>query len=499
MSRRSSRSLRERIGLGLRVPPARGTRTLRGRQTRRAPLPVAPAIVAVVALAVTVVAAALALSPSRDAAGLRQAVPRQAVPQRKVATHRGSSVPAPTAANAKPGASVGGAATGGTPSGSRRGGASGTDGSLSLAQMLGRMIVARFAGPYPPASFLTAIEAGRIGGVILFADNVAGGPDRTRAMLERLQVAARRAGNWPLLIMTDQEGGEVRRLSWAPPTLAPSAMRTSAIARRQGEITGDALREAGVNVDLAPVADVERVSGSFLGTRSFGSTPVVVAKRACAFAEGVASAGVAFTLKHFPGLGRALTSTDVQPTTIEATRDALREDYRAYRVCGGERGALVMVSSAGYPSLTGTSAPAVLSQEIYRQELPFATGGTEPVTISDDLQTAAIVNEVTPAQRAINDGLDLLMYAQTESGSSSAYERLLAVARSNGVDRIRLELANEAIATLKQWIAGQGAATAASATEASAEEASAEEAPYHEYTGGEPVTITPSTHSRAGG
>ena len=86
-------------------------------------------------------------------------------------------------------------------------------------------------------------------------------------------------------------------------------------------------------MDLAPVADVERVSNSFLGTRSFGSDPSVVESRACAFAQGLQSEGVAYTLKHFPGLGRATSSTDTGPVTIDASATEIRHDYLPYSAC----------------------------------------------------------------------------------------------------------------------------------------------------------------------
>jgi beta-N-acetylhexosaminidase len=133
--------------------------------------------------------------------------------------------------------------------------------------MLGQMIVARFSGPSPSTSFLARIREGQIGGVILSADNVLGGLAATKVLTDRLQSAAEEGGNSPLLIMTDQEGGEVKRPP-GPPTLAPSEMTSTSVAFEQGQATGRLLRQVGINVDLAPVADVERIVGSFLGTRS---------------------------------------------------------------------------------------------------------------------------------------------------------------------------------------------------------------------------------------
>jgi len=355
---------------------------------------------------------------------------------------------------------------------------------------LGQAIVARFAGSSPSASFLARIRAGQIGGVILFAGNVARGEAATRGVIRQLQRAARQGGNPPLLIMTDQEGGEVRRLPWAPPELAPMAMNSPALARSEGEATGKALHSVGVNVDLAPVADVEHVAGSFLGARSFGSAGGPVASRACAFAEGLASANVAFTLKHFPGLGWARSSTDVQATAIDASASALRKDYGSYRRCGGGQGVLVMISSASYPSLTSTSQPAVLSSETYKKELPLATGG-EPLTISDDLESPAISRDAAPAQRAINAGVDMLLYGLTEAGSARAYRGLLAVAQAGGISRARLEQLDQAIQAVKEFVAGASARAAMARATGSNSEYSTS----YPSAAGEPTPLEPESHS----
>jgi beta-N-acetylhexosaminidase len=364
----------------------------------------------------------------------------------------------------------------------------------TLARMLGQTIVGRFAGATPPASFLDQIRSGQLGGVILFTENVAGGEATTRALDQQLQHVAKEGGNPPLLIMTDQEGGEVKRLQWAPPKLAAAEMSSSAAAQAEGEATGQALRSVGVNVDLAPVADVVHVADSFLHARSFGSDPAAVAARACSFAAGIASQGVAYTLKHFPGLGRALTSTDVQPTTVNATASELRSDYEPYVACGNNPDGLVMVNSAIYPGLTGSSTPAVLSPEIYRTELPLATGG-HPVTISDDLQAAALANEPTPGQRALDAGLDMLLYAQSSEASLDAFQGLFADARAGRIPRARIEQAYQAVQTIKRRVGGAPSPVGpASATGASDQESGS----YPENVGA-PETIKAQGQSASAG
>lgn len=110
---------------------------------------------------------------------------------------------------------------------------------------------------------------------------------------------------------------------------------------------------------------------------------------ACAFASGLASQGVAYTLKHFPGLGLAASSTDDGPVSIDAPAAALRQDYLAYLTCASNPLAIVMVSSAIYPKLTGT-LPAVMSPLTYQRELRLAAPTRTVLTISDDLQARAL-------------------------------------------------------------------------------------------------------------
>jgi beta-N-acetylhexosaminidase len=361
------------------------------------------------------------------------------------------------------------------------------DPAPSAARALGQLIVGRFQGSSPPAAFLARVRAGEVGGVIIFSDNATGSPAEVRSTVTQLQKSAASGSNPPLLIMVDQEGGEVKRFPWAPPDRAPREMDSVAVAHVEGMRTGQALRGVGVNVDLAPVADVERAPGSFLGSRSFGSSPAVTGERACAFAIGLEQAGIGFTLKHFPGLGRATRSTDLGPVTIAASGEAIRDDYAAYGDCGSARSALVMVSSAAYPSLAEDTTPAVLSREIYERELP-AAAGTQPVTISDDLEAGALAGQPAPAHRALAAGLDLLLYAQSEEGSADAFRTLLGELRSGTLPRASIERADRAVSALKSLVAGGPASDLPSAEEQRIRESGGEP--------GAPETLSPEPAGR---
>lgn len=314
------------------------------------------------------------------------------------------------------------------------------------------MVIARYPGDRPSRAFLQRVRRGEIGGVILFADNVKRGRRATRRVVAEIQDAARRGGNPPLLIAIDQEGGDVRRIADGPPRRNASEYTSAAQAQNAGRATGALLRQWGVNLNLAPVADVPISATSWLGMRVFGRSPEVVTARACAFADGLHAGGVAATLKHFPGLGGAPENTDLAPTRVELPASEIRKGYAPYEGCARSPSTLVMVSSAVYPQLTGP-APAVLSRATYSRELPRVASGA--VTISDDLETPAIASQTTPARRAINAGLALLLYARTEQGSASAYPRLLADAKAGRIKVRRVRAAAAKIAALKRHIAGR--------------------------------------------
>jgi beta-N-acetylhexosaminidase len=322
---------------------------------------------------------------------------------------------------------------------------------LSLPKQVGQLLIGTYPGETPPPSLLTAIQQGHIGGVILMGANTAGGVRVTKAATALMQEAAKQGGNSGLLIMTDQEGGAVKRLV-GPPSSAAIDMSNPVTAYAQGRATGRLLQSTGVNVDLAPVADVIRAQGFIEQEgRSFGSSPAVVSSAACKFAAGLAAAGVAYTLKHFPGLGDAVASTDVKPVRVSESAAEIYADDAAYRRCGHNPLALVMISSASYTHLTG-SVPAVLDPKIYSQVLRFDDVTALP--ISDSFEGGAIralANEA-PARTAINAGLDMVMYSASESDALGAYTALLADARAGTLSRQRVRFAARRVLQLKQQL-----------------------------------------------
>jgi beta-N-acetylhexosaminidase len=294
---------------------------------------------------------------------------------------------------------------------------------------------------------LAAVRAGQTGAVILMGDNTAGGVGQTRESVNQLQSASEAGGNSGLLIMTDQEGGEVKRLPGAPDAAA-AQMSDPKTAYRQGVLTGELLHQAGVNLDLAPVADVSRINGFMTQEqRTFGSNPQTVATAACSFALGLQNSGVGYTMKHFPGLGDAVNTTDGEPVAITESAAEIHADDLAYRECANGPYAAVMVSSASYKNLTGTT-PAVLSPSVYHDLMP--ADNIHTLTMSDSFESGAIEDLSSPAMTAINAGLDMVMYPGYESASAQSYATLLADARRGALSQKRVQAAAAEVLAFKR-------------------------------------------------
>jgi len=283
--------------------------------------------------------------------------------------------------------------------------------------LAGERIVVGVNGTSVGVALRSAIREGKVAGVVLFAGNF---PSRAAGsrLIARLQAIPRPPKlRDPLLVMVDQEGGQVKRLSGAPSVSAQAmGARGGAFSGRQGRRTAVDLRGVGVNVDLAPVLDVGRPGGVIAGTeRSFGSTAARVTATAIPFADGLQTGGIAATAKHFPGFGAAGENTDFSVERIDLSKRELRavdeKPYAAFTAAGGK---LVMLSTAVYPAFS--QDPAAFTRSIVTGELRDRLG-FRGVTITDALETPAVEDFGSPAASAVAAaaaGDDLLLYTQLE-------------------------------------------------------------------------------------
>jgi beta-N-acetylhexosaminidase len=289
---------------------------------------------------------------------------------------------------------------------------------MSFEQLAGQRVIYSYAGYTPPASLLAVIRAGEVGGVILFSPNIA---DRAqiRSVIYGLQAAALASPvHRRLLILTDQEGGEIRRIPGAPALSEKQIGQSSdpsGAAGTAGREAGVNLNGIGVNVNLAPVLDVYRIPGNFIDQyqRSYSSNPTAVTQLGAAFIRAQQPTGVAATAKHFPGLGAATQSqnTDAGPVTLDLALPALRGvDEAPYRAAIAAGVKLIMSSWAIYPALDPTR-PAGLSPLILRHELRDRLN-FRGVTITDGIDAGAVTPYGSLAHRsflAAAAGEDLIL------------------------------------------------------------------------------------------
>jgi beta-N-acetylhexosaminidase len=323
----------------------------------------------------------------------------------------------------------------------------------TLSQLVGQRMVIAFSGTTANTRLLARIRAGQVGGVILFGSNVASSTQVT-ALTASLQAAARAGGQRRLLISVDQEGGLVKRFAWAPPHRSAKqlgALPQSAV-QASGAGTGQALRRLGVNVDLAPVADVPAGPADFIEQqqRAFSTNRFTVSLDAAAFATGLEKDGVWPTYKHFPGLGHATVSTDVAPVTIADSQASIQRGLLPYKVALSRKlDPIVMLSNATYRNLGGQ--PAVWSPSIIRGLLRNRLGFTG-VTITDSLDSAAITRGLpitTAALRSAKAGADMLLITGSQKESQAVFKALVKAAKSGTLPTSQLHASYSRISAFK--------------------------------------------------
>ena len=331
-------------------------------------------------------------------------------------------------------------------------------GGPDFAELVGQKLMVAMDGTTPSAALLGRIERGEIGGVILFSFNIST-PDALRTLTATLQQAAAAGGQPPLLISTDQEGGEVKRLPWAPPTRTPpemGALADAAIAEAEGEATGHVLGCAGINTNLAPVADVPSSTASFMYQRgrtwSFDAS--LTSTLSNAFATGLEAGGDVPAMKHFPGLGFAAQNTDDFPVTITATEGQLAPGLLPYQAAIANGIPMIMLSNATYTAYDTTNAAGwshAIAVDLLRTELGF-----DGVTITDSLSgTAAArgVSALSLARKAAKAGTDMILLTGPEAATSNAYAKLVEDAEDGTIPLATLQASYARILDLKASIA----------------------------------------------
>ncbi|HEX6350914.1 MAG TPA: beta-N-acetylhexosaminidase [Candidatus Dormibacteraeota bacterium] len=315
-----------------------------------------------------------------------------------------------------------------------------------------------FDGLEAPAWLRRAVAEG-LGGVVLFARNVRS-PEQVAAL-----VAALRAEREDVLVAIDEEGGDVTRLDAAtgsstPGNLALGAAGDVRLTQQVAAEIGARLAELGIDLDLAPVADVNADPlNPIVGVRSFGSDPALVAEHTAAFVRGLQSQGVAACAKHFPGHGATRADSHVEMPVLA------RVDLAPFEAAIATGVKAVMPAHAVAPEYD--SRPATLSRRllsgVLRGELGF--GG---LVVSDGMDMHALAEREGAAGEALVAGVDALCLGGTPRTEADLEDYQAALA---AVPEVRLAEAAGRVREVARWAAQARAARPAAGAGAGAEAA----------------------------
>ena len=345
--------------------------------------------------------------------------------------------------------------------------ATATDGALagwSLEEKVGQLMMVGVDAQAPKQSSNEAVDTHHVGNIFI-AGRTTAGSQATQKVISSFtsKVGPGTTHATPMLVATDQEGGEVQVLAGSGFSDIPSALDQSAQPRDQlvasARTWGKELADVGVNMNLAPVADLVDIarpaSNEPIGRwgREYGHDAATVSSQAGAFAEGMQASKVIPTYKHFPGLGRVKDNTDtsagvVDSTTTRSADTAVSVIFGAAIAAGAP---VIMVSSATY-SLIDPSAPAVFSSTIVtdmlRREMGFSG-----VVITDDVSAAVQVQDVSAgdrAVRAIRAGCDIVLASADPTVAADMVKALIATARSDPAFAARVDESATRVLNLKK-------------------------------------------------
>ncbi len=296
----------------------------------------------------------------------------------------------------------------------------------------------------------TAIQAGdgtrealstyAVGGIVYFSKNIQS-EEQLKEMIDNTQLYTK----YPLFIAVDEEGGSVSRVADAGlGTKVDTAQAIGATgdadnAYQAGSTIGSYLNELGFNLDFAPVADINSVEGSALGSRAYGSDAAGVIPFVTAMMQGVEDQNVTACLKHFPGIGSSTQDTHDGMATTDRTLEEFRANEFTVFQAGIDAGAnMIMVGHLSAPALTGDNTPCSMSSavvtDILRNEMGF-----KGVIISDALNMSAITQYYDSDEAAImalRAGCDMLLMPED---FEKAYNGVLQAVQDGTISEERID------------------------------------------------------------
>jgi beta-N-acetylhexosaminidase len=321
-----------------------------------------------------------------------------------------------------------------------------------LESKVGQMLMVGIVGYELTTAELKICQSHDFGGFVLFSRNCSD-PTQIHSLCRSL---SKTTGKNVPFIAIDQEGGRVHRLpppfTHFPPAALVGKTASPDLAFRVGRAVAAELTLLGINLNFAPVLDVNsNAENPIIGDRSFGATPDRVAAMALAWSQGLRSSGIIPCGKHFPGHGNTDTDSHLHLPPVAKSLTELHEcELKPFLHACRSRIEALMTAHVVFPALD-EQLPATLSSRIVtgflRQEL-----GYEGVVFSDDMEMKAITGNFNVEEAALSSvraGIDVLLYCHDLSKAVSIFNLLCREARQDSQLRARIDESCLRISKLK--------------------------------------------------
>jgi beta-N-acetylhexosaminidase len=328
--------------------------------------------------------------------------------------------------------------------------------NLTLEQKTGQLLMFALPGQALNNDNSKLISKYQPGGIILFGYNISEKGDLPE-FIHELQQESMNGSGIPLFVSTDQEGGRVIRVKKGitpfPGNLAAGISENYDGIKKMAQVTGMELRIQGINMNLAPVLDVNNNPlNPVINTRSFGSDPGIVAKAGASYIDGLQSARCIAVAKHFPGHGDTESDSHHVLPVINHDMGRLKKVelvpfYKAIK----EKVECIMSAHILFPAITENDEPATLSKffltDLLRKEMGFSG-----IVMTDDLEMNAVSGKMNLGDAAVKSflaGSDVILVSSYGENIPVIYNALLAAVKDGTISMERLNVSVKRIMELK--------------------------------------------------
>lgn len=328
-------------------------------------------------------------------------------------------------------------------------------GEMTLEEKIGQMIVAGVEGTEIDTDISGLISKDKIGGIILYADNISGLKGMV-SLVNNLK-RANKDNATPLLISIDQEGGKVNRMpkefAALPSNKRVGATNDPSLAAKMGKLLAEQLKATGFNMNFAPVLDVNsNPNNPVIGSRSFGASADLVTRMGIAEMEGIRDANIIPVVKHFPGHGDTSVDSHIELPIVNKTKDQLAKlEWLPFQAAIEQGTDAIMVAHILFPKID-PDKPASLSSVIIGEQLR-GTMGYDGVVMTDDLTMGAITKNYGLAEAAfesVQAGTDIVLVAHGYDNARLVRDTLMNSVNEGKLTQERIDESVLRILTMKQ-------------------------------------------------